>query len=669
MAENNNGLKVAQTSITAQGDNTSSDIFYNLSMPDTAIIPGWGQRLRDRWLRDYFYTLHNQMLTSVLTSVMRKVAQTSWEISGKRNVKYFQDLFIFADPANEAPGWEGFVMRVVQDYLTQDFGAFMEVIAPGNPDEPVRAKVLGLAHVDSFRVIPNPYTDTDKNKQVKERYEYPYFFLSDGGWVKMHRTRIARMVDSPSPKRVMRGNGQCAMSRGISTGYGQILVRKYIIERLSDQPPAGIMVAHNIKNLDALIKRHQAENEARGNDVYNRMMTAESLAMNEKPSIETHFFSNLPEAFNRREYNEEDAIELALAIGVDVQDIRPLSSSNGIGNTATQSTILSAKGRGKMLAGIYAMFERLFNFYILPESLQFQFKPEDGEADKEAASNAKLWVETVNTFSDITSDERRRMIANQVLAFADVLLDEDGTVRVFDDDPKETEQPIQIAQVVTDEQAMQDNPSADAPVPSDEETATDTVERGLHRRSHMGVVRRAYDSTYADFIAAAQETFDAAASGSLNRRRAGIVLRAHLRRFGLEAFRDGLADGGIDDRALDTDDQATFNSWLTTQSSFVTAALNRIRDGGTANARLWANRSLTPAYQAGLLSADRNGLYEWKLGNTEEHCTDCLRLNGQKHRLKDWHNRIVPQSGELECGGFNCDCRLSRTTGRASGRF
>jgi Ca2+-binding RTX toxin-like protein len=122
-------------------------------------------------------------------------------------------------------------------------------------------------------------------------------------------------------------------------------------------------------------------------------------------------------------------------------------------------------------------------------------------------------------------------------------------------------------------------------------------------------------------------------------------------------------------------DQAIVAAWLAEQSVYVTNFLDSISQDGRDydaedRARMWANKSLNTMYERGRLEADRNGLYEWRLGNTEEHCDDCLRLNEQRHRLKDWHRRgLVPQSSSLACKGYNCDCSLVRVSGRARGRF
>lgn len=89
----------------------------------------------------------------------------------------------------------------------------------------------------------------------------------------------------------------------------------------------------------------------------------------------------------------------------------------------------------------------------------------------------------------------------------------------------------------------------------------------------------------------------------------------------------------------------------------------------SANARLRARLQLWGASLAGVYAAGQLNVpdpeatnYVWRLGNTVRHCADCLRLNGQVHTADEWRRAgIRPQSPDLECGGWNCDCRLEVT--------
>jgi len=80
---------------------------------------------------------------------------------------------------------------------------------------------------------------------------------------------------------------------------------------------------------------------------------------------------------------------------------------------------------------------------------------------------------------------------------------------------------------------------------------------------------------------------------------------------------------------------------------------------------MWANRyneivSWAEAYfgkQARLM---------WQLGATDEHCNDCQRLNKWVATALQWEEArargIYPQSRNLECHGFHCQCTLTPTT-------
>jgi hypothetical protein len=192
---------------------------------------------------------------------------------------------------------------------------------------------------------------------------------------------------------------------------------------------------------------------------------------------------------------------------------------------------------------------------------------------------------------------------------------------------------------------------------------------------------KAIQATRLDFEAEFETLLTAGRDGHVDRREWASRTRTLLRKYGEKAYRDGLADGGVtygEDEPLDPDDRSTLGGLLATQSQYVTElgrVLFRTESGvseGQAAVKpgLWFNKSVLPLYQAGRLSADKNGMYLFVLGDTEKHCKDCLRLSGQIHRHKDWGRRnLIPPTEATECKGYLCDCRLVKTTERARGRF
>lgn len=78
-------------------------------------------------------------------------------------------------------------------------------------------------------------------------------------------------------------------------------------------------------------------------------------------------------------------------------------------------------------------------------------------------------------------------------------------------------------------------------------------------------------------------------------------------------------------------------------------------------ARLWINRYNAVRSEAQAVACADQKL-TWHLGATEEHCTDCLNADGRTYRASTWAKYgWKPQSFDLECGGWNCDCRFEVT--------
>jgi HK97 family phage portal protein len=178
------------------------------------------------------------------------------------------------------------------------------------------------------------------------------------------------------------------------------------------------------------------------------------------------------------------------------------------------------------------------------------------------------------------------------------------------------------------------------------------------------------------FKAEVQDLIDGALSGALTRQQFTGRFRGVIARFAKSAYREGLVAGGVESGELSDEDNRIVISFIREQQSYAKNLAEQIYSDNVTEAQagqkstIWYSKSIEPAFQKGLLSADANGMYEWQLGTTEEHCRDCLRLDGQRHRLKDWaKSGWLPRSDSLECNGFNCDCVLLPTRGKARGRL
>lgn len=617
------------------------------------LLPSWGSAIRQRKLRQLFYDQDNTLVIGALNNLIDRVVQTPWELSGPvSTTKYFQGLFHDADGRR---GFEEFLSKICQDYVTLDQGAFIEVVGPGTADTPLVERATGLVALDGLRCYPTGNS------------EYPVYYRSHRGGVlhKMHWTRVVRWVDRPSPDPEARGMGYSKLSRAAMASHMTMLLFKHHVTSLSDRPAQGFIVYKGVnkKTIQKQIQAYTRRGMSGEADFLQDLIELYPMDASMEADAKVIPFSERPGQDKFSEVMQTYVNLLALAIGEDPQEIWPLASS-AMGS-AMQSHILHMKGQGKAYGGILTGLERILNTAVLPRNMEFKWKRRDTELDKQQAESAQLWMGIADRAvanGSMSQDEARRLLANKVEAFSDVLLDEAGQlVRLPDDDPKET-----TSEDVTapDDRTVQTSPGDD--------------ESGQKAQTAQEAVK-AIQATRLDFEDAVENLFMAAIAGQMNRQRFGIRLRALIARFGRLAYQDGLEDGGVAAQDMTDEDRVEIAELTAEQSVYVTNVGDAIYQDNRvteAEARgkpaMWFNKSIKPFYNAGRRSADRNGYYVFVFGNTEEHCNDCLRLNGQIHRLRDWlgnKRRMYPQSSALECNGFRCDCNLKPADGPARGKF
>lgn len=94
-----------------------------------------------------------------------------------------------------------------------------------------------------------------------------------------------------------------------------------------------------------------------------------------------------------------------------------------------------------------------------------------------------------------------------------------------------------------------------------------------------------------------------------------------------------------------------------------------IQDAGQGKEKL-LNRlvlwtvTLAGVYHLGKIYGEATQRLEWRVGATE-HCRDCLRMNGIVLTKEEWQRLkrlgLFPQSSDLECGGYRCQCGVYET--------
>ena len=163
-------------------------------------------------------------------------------------------------------------------------------------------------------------------------------------------------------------------------------------------------------------------------------------------------------------------------------------------------------------------------------------------------------------------------------------------------------------------------------------------------------------------------------SGALDLDQFDSEMRSAMNRRLAQAWDEGAAECGLKPDEYTIEEQTTIGRAIAAEIAELPELEARIEEnkktiGGKLApllervSSLWANRYNDLKNQAKLLTCKDEKL-EWIYGDTE-HCTTCLALNGRVKRGSTWaESGFQPQSPPndmLECGGWNCQCRLEPT--------
>lgn len=441
-------------------DTLGGDGYSPLYNERTPILYPWGSQRREEQLRNYDHHSRATLWMGASRGVAKKIASSPWVIKGSppELVAHWQHFLMKAEFGK---GWGPFSETGVLNYMRHDLGWILEIIGMGNPSGPIVGDVLGIASLDPRYCYPtgNPI--------------HPFYFydIVTGKYHKMHHTRIHQIVDSGDNDRGRPNRGLCALSRSIDIVHQGIMISQYVQQVLDDKPPPGITTIANVskRSFDAQIQSvygASLRNDELG--PFGRNIMLFGIKPSEVPQVNTSTFSTTPEKFNYIAYTEMHVKMMAMTIGISSTELWELTSQ-ALG-TSTQSIIMAQQSEGKIIGMLRAEVERFIN-KLIPKELEFSFEYEDTEKDEQIAKTAQTWANVVQLVSDkLTPDEQRQLLANNAMAFRDVLTDPDGSVRRLTDADPETINATEVSdttEIVTDEDSQTiEQPSIGIGIPS-----------------------------------------------------------------------------------------------------------------------------------------------------------------------------------------------------------
>lgn len=401
---------------------------------DADEVPPYWSRMRDRWMRDFVVSPGNDLLVGTISTVTAKVATTGWYLEGpERTANLYRR--VLQERSDFGTGWSGMIEKAVWDYLTQDSGGWLERIRLNDAQE---GAAIGLAQLDNAQMYitgnpeyPAEY-ETSFQPETEEKRDRQ----------QMHHSQVIHLVDSPSPNERLLNVGFCAVSRALTTARILMDISRYERERLSDLPPAGILLLNNLSRTqwDDLQKQYDTRQEQRGNRIWRQVMVAFGLDPALPLSADVFSFSEMPEHFDKRTTTEIAIYSFAMAFRIDPREIWPVSA--GTLGTATEAQVMHLKARGKGAGLLLTELERHLNDGLtLPASLTFKFDFQDSEEDQQAIDIAKgkaefirrLWEPAGQGSEGILGrDEARAWLVREGLFDEDELL-------TFDDEGRATD--------------------------------------------------------------------------------------------------------------------------------------------------------------------------------------------------------------------------------------
>lgn len=296
-------------------------------------------------------------------------------------------------------GWGSFYGPFVEEYHTQDNGAWAAIDGPGRADGPLVGMPSRLIHLDSGQVW-----------RTRSR-EYPVVFTdTDGQRYKIHRTRLINMTSMASPIAEMYGVGFSAVSRCINITQHMIDIGRYKQEKLGSRPMRALLhIAgggqREVKALDNLLQKYSAMLDNQGFTRYSKVPIFGSSG-----ELTLLDFASLPDGFNELEATQLAMAVLALAFGVDS---RQLAFALGVsGQTKADAEVQHLKMKGKGPGLFIQEFERQVNMKLLPAHLKLEFDYQDDEQDRSRAEIRKIRGEArkLDIESGVTTVEVERQL-------------------------------------------------------------------------------------------------------------------------------------------------------------------------------------------------------------------------------------------------------------------
>lgn len=356
---------------------------------------------RQRQLR--LFALMSPFILNGISILTKKCQAMDWNIQAGRNLaKKWRDRISWFEG-----NFAKFIARWVRAYSEADKPAIAELIRAAPTwavDQETnqlteRGKAAMARGSDAAWEIVDSRVMDPLNVWPMNSKEFPIVYRNPHTGTR-HRLRdyqFMSLTDMPSVDDKRVAYGICATSRAVWAAQEDRMIQRFVYEKLSDNPGAGIVLANTPPNLlQTALKGAKAEREGRGLVFYKGVIFLPMFDPTGTVALEFLSFSGLPDEFDRTAvYNITKEI-VATAFGLDVLEFGSIAGG-GLG-TGAQAEVAALKARGKGIGAIKQGVEQQFRQKLLPESVEFEMVVQDILEQKVTADVHKVIFENAETF-------------------------------------------------------------------------------------------------------------------------------------------------------------------------------------------------------------------------------------------------------------------------------
>lgn len=490
-------------------------------------IPDWNY-LYPNWRDDRLKRLARAetMMAGAVYSMKARMQTLGFVVNGE-NEGTKQDALNLLNTAHYGKGLKHLTGLLMDDLLTTDNGAFIELYGPGNPSSPLgERKIVGIAHLDSrlcWRTFNPEFPVIYTNPQTGQRH-------------KLHHSRVRMMSDNTQPIELARGMGYCAVSRALQ--WIKIIrdTLTFRDEKVAGRFNRAIGAIEGVtrEQLKKALDQNDEDSDSAGFMVYKKIpfIVAPGHQSGSRVSIQLQDLASIPDGFNFNDDMTLYAYVLALAFGVDAREFWPATTS---GATKADAAVQNMKARGRGIGLNVILLEDLWRdiLSLIDDSLTFEYDYADDEQDRAVADIHAVKVQTLNTLKSAGALSAEMM---QALAIADGIIDGDvikGMALPADE---------------TDNLADQDKPeTGELPTEDDEDEPPPADEQG-ERLSKKKDLRTPGNATYESYTNDFQQSFQGLVEAFIQQlpeqvdAELAYVATNHLQREMVRALSDGLTE-------------------------------------------------------------------------------------------------------------------------------